>query len=278
MRSRSLTIGLALGVLVTSAASAGADEPTKAQCVTANETGASLRHDGKLRDARTQFLACVAKSCPGPVRDDCDEQLRAVEADLPSLTIHVAARGGAPTTVAVKIDGIPISEWGPNKPIFVEVGDHIVEGAADGYSPARVTVRATSKLHDTITLELEPHAPTAATHEIPAPPIADGSDLRRPAMYGLAGAGVVATVIGAYFGLHSKSLYDDTLAASCPRGIKECDSTGVRGIDHAHTEATVSTVAFVLAAGFIAGAAVLFATTPSANTALRRRYPGVWEW
>jgi hypothetical protein len=81
--------------------------------------------------------------------------------------------------------------------------------------------------------------------------------------YAVGGAGLAAIVVGAYFGLRSKSTYDEaTSQARCPGGLSNCDQAGVDGVDAARSEAAVSTVAFIAGGAFLAGGAALVLTAP----------------
>jgi hypothetical protein len=69
-------------LLVTRSAQADGTEPTKQECVAANEAAQDLRRAGKLHGAKQKLLVCMSNSCPKAVRDDCAQQLGEVEKAL----------------------------------------------------------------------------------------------------------------------------------------------------------------------------------------------------
>ena len=64
-------------------------DPTKDECVAANESAQALRKSGQLRIARAQLLTCVAKACPALIRDDCAERLTELNRAMPSIVFDV---------------------------------------------------------------------------------------------------------------------------------------------------------------------------------------------
>ena len=65
--------------------SARAVEPTKLECIAANDAAQDLRRTGKLREAREKLALCVSTACPGPVREDCAQRLTEVDGVMPSI-------------------------------------------------------------------------------------------------------------------------------------------------------------------------------------------------
>ena len=93
-------------LLVFSSQWALAKEPTKQECVLANESAQDLQRTGKLREARSKLVVCTASSCPGPVREDCVQRLADVDASTPTVVFDVVDRGGSRVDGArVRVDG-----------------------------------------------------------------------------------------------------------------------------------------------------------------------------
>jgi hypothetical protein len=80
---------------------------------------------------------------------------------------------------------------------------------------------------------------------------------QRIAAIALASTGAAALALGAYFGLHAKSTYDDAVATYCSGGLSACTQAGVDGVNSAHTQATVATLSFVAAVLVLGGALTL---------------------
>jgi len=83
-------LALALGCSgVLSGAAARAAEPTKDQCIDANEKAQGMRKSEKLHAAEQTLLICVSASCPGPVRDDCAQRLTELRSVIPTVVFVV---------------------------------------------------------------------------------------------------------------------------------------------------------------------------------------------
>ena len=114
---------------------ARAEDPTKEQCISANEDAQSLRAKNKLQAARAQLLVCVAKSCPTAIRDDCSERLNDIEIAVP--TVVFTEKGGDTDLSAVKVtmDGVVVATRLDGAALTVEPGEHAFEFTAEGYAP-----------------------------------------------------------------------------------------------------------------------------------------------
>src|SRR5262245_39484604 len=80
--SRSTIRLVCLGTLFVESVASGA-EPTKEECVAANETGQDLRLLGKFHEALKQFERCIVAACPAPLREDCVTRLAETERAFP---------------------------------------------------------------------------------------------------------------------------------------------------------------------------------------------------
>lgn len=266
-----------LGAIVGQCHSARADDLTKEQCIAANESAQELRHKRKLRAARTQLQICLARSCPGPVRDDCAERLKVLEQITPTVIFVVTDPGRQVVqTVGVTMDGARIADRLDGSPLFVDPGEHVFSFSADGFATVtkRLVVRETVKAQNEV-IRLRRDAPkeappTAPAQEeptlptrmaAPSEPRANEPD-RRTIAYAVGGAGVAAAFVGAALGVSAKLAYDDaTSSANCPRGPSACNAAGVDGVESAHAQATASTIAFVGAALLLGAGLVIWSTT-----------------
>ncbi|MBX3229070.1 MAG: PEGA domain-containing protein [Labilithrix sp.] len=115
--------------------SARAANPTKAQCISANEEGDALKKRGSLRAARASFLKCTNAACPRLVRDDCNLRVTELEAAIPTITF--TARDGAQDTTAVSVsmDGESLAKEVDGKPISVDPGEHTFTFVLAGSPP-----------------------------------------------------------------------------------------------------------------------------------------------
>ena len=123
-----------LCALAGSAVAARAEDPTKTQCVHANEGAQALRQDGKLRAARAQLLICLAQSCPGPVRDDCAERMTELERAAPTIVFEAKDRAGnALRGVHITMDDEQLADHLDGSALVVDPRQHLFWIVADGY-------------------------------------------------------------------------------------------------------------------------------------------------
>ncbi len=258
--ARVRTAVAAFAVLATLAASAQAHAaPTKQECIDSNESAQGLQHAGKPREARSKLLACVAESCPGPVRDDCRKRLADVERATPSIIFAVNDAGGAAlTAVRVSVDGAPVSDRVDGTPISVDPGEHTFRFEAAGLGAVEKTLvlrEAEKGRQETVVLGARAAAGT-------------GGVTQRTVGLIVGGAGVGIVIIGGVLALVAKSTYDGALRDHCGGNPAACDAAGVQGGASAHDQATAATVAFVVGAASLAAGAVLFITAPRSGVAI----------
>jgi hypothetical protein len=102
---RLLAVAFVMMGVVASSNVASAD-PTKQECVDANEAGQTLRQSGDLRAAHDEFAACLASSCPVPVRLDCADRLAEVDRTGRAVATAVgAARAQRVTGLVLAVVG-----------------------------------------------------------------------------------------------------------------------------------------------------------------------------
>jgi hypothetical protein len=258
-----------------------AAEPTKDECIDANETAQTLAHGKKLVAAKQRLLVCMSPGCPKPVRDDCGQRLTDVEAMTPTLVLEVKDDAEHDlSAVRVTMDAQPFVSKLDGTAIPLDPGEHQFVFEADGLKSEQRTlvVREGDKnRHERVVLVGAARAPGAT----PLPQVPEGaapqapSDGRTQRIAGLAlgGAGVVGVVVGSIFGLMSKATYDGTsnhcgAHIGLPLEPNKCDQQGYSDGQTAHNQATVSTVAFIVGPALLAGGAYLYFTAPKAEVAV----------
>jgi hypothetical protein len=90
-----------------------------------------------------------------------------------------------------------------------------------------------------------------------------GSSQRTLALVTL-GTGAVIVGVGSVLGIVAKTTYDAGIAR-CPSGPDSCDPHGVTLGKNAHTDAQLSTAAFITGGVLLAGGAALYLTVPKAS-------------
>ncbi len=264
----------------TASAAEPAKDPTKRECVVANETGQDLRQSGKLTEARSALAVCMAERCPRPVREDCAQRLSEIEAALPTLVFAAKDGDGRDlSAVRVTVDGKPLLEALDGTATAIDPGEYLFTFEADGLpsTATSIVVREGDK-NRRIQVVLGSSDAPLKEGAPPAPLTSSSStaDTSRPASSGLFGGstqrtvgfalgvgGVVGVVTGAIFGIVSKSTYDHALHSECAG--TSCSPSGAADGQTAIAEATVSTVAFIAGGALLVGGAVLYFTTPSGN-------------
>lgn len=275
-----------------------ATEPTKEQCMSANENAQTLRQASKLRAARAELLVCIRGTCPQAVRDDCAERLNDLERAIPTIVFAAKGPGDVDlTAVRVSMDGVVLTTTLDGSAIGVEPGQHTFELVTPGHPPVTRTLvvrEGVKGRHESVSFGPPPSraepprppqvlTPGAATPDEKAAQTA-GDDQRMMA-YVLAGGGLLGIGLGSYFGLRASSTYTDA-KARCPSGPTSCDAEGVRGGAQAHDQANVSTIAFIAGGALLAGGVIVYLTAPKAGavgiqptagpTGAGLRLGGVW--
>ena len=154
------------------AAPAFAVEPTKDECIDANEAAQSLGQTGKLIAEKQKLLVCVASSCPGPIRQDCGQRLADVEAKMPTLVLEAQDDGQHDlAAVRVTMDGRPLFDRLDGKALQVDPGEHHFVFEASGLSRAEKTIvvrEADKNRHERVVLVAPAGEPAATPRTAPA--------------------------------------------------------------------------------------------------------------
>jgi hypothetical protein len=262
-------VGRASLLLCATGGVAAAAEPTKDQCIDANETAQTLRKTAKLREAEQRLLVCVAPSCPGPVRDDCAQRLTEVRAAIPTIVFAVKDDADQDlTAVTVTMDGAALVDKLDGTALAVDPGEHHFAFEAEGRVKEEKTLllRESEKdRHERIVLVAAPAASLAPAPE--GAPLAAESpppkgQTQRIAGLAVGGAGGVAVVIGSVLGIVAKSTYDTAFGTCTGGNTKECTPQGVKDDMTAHSQAAVATGFFVAGAALLGGGAALYFTAP----------------
>ena len=245
VRSATLALGLALGL---APAHAAAQTPASdAACATAYTKGQDDRLAGRLYAARTAFLSCSAAICPAVVATDCQRWASEVEADLPTIRVHASdAAGHAIAGLSVAVDGTRLGPEQLARPLVLESGPHTLRFEAPGYAPLELerALRPTDR-EIAVNAVFVPPAPPEPARPAPA------SVRRVPtASWVLAGVGAVALGSSAYFGIRTKSRYDE-LKTSCAPNCSDDQADSVRHLALASDVALLTSLAAFGAAAWV---------------------------
>jgi hypothetical protein len=257
---------------------AQAAEPTKTQCIDANEAAQPLRKSGKLRAAEQRLLVCVRATCPAVVRDDCAQRLTEVRAAEPTIVFAVKDEAERDlTAVRVTMDAAELATKLDGTAITVDPGEHVFTFEAEG----RITESRTLMLNEgdkgrkERVVLVSPVVETATPAPPPRPPEPEPSAeappppgrTQRQVGIALGGVGLAGVVVSSVFGIAAKNLYDHAVNTECGPSVKfmsatECLPNGITDSNAAHNYATGSTVGFVVSGALLAAGATLYFMAP----------------
>jgi hypothetical protein len=264
-------------------------EPTKDECMDANELAQTLARAGKLRAARGHLLVCMASSCPGPVREDCASRLNEVQKALPTIVFEAKAPNGMDVVaVRVEMDGDRLVDRLDGTALTVDPGEHafafkvagkptvarrlvLVEGEKDRRE--RVIVGDSVPPSDRgprTQLPSSPPSPQASAWPQPLGPIHGTGISRETIALAVGGAGIVGLAVGSVFGLiasqnwtaSQKECHSPATPPNCPaheQAVTDQRSTVTNG--------AISTVGFIAGGALLAGGIALWLTAPSESKA-----------
>ena len=290
LRTACLVAAVAVAVLAP-LADARAAEPTKQQCIDANETAQTLRQSGKLAASRAQLLTCVTASCPEAIRNDCSQRLD--DLSLVQPTIVFEAKDGAGhdlSAVKVTMDGQPFADRLDGSALPVDPGARSFTFEVAGQPP----VTQTFVVHEGERARRErivigPSPATSAPPLAPAPPFAiptptpnpapqpqlaaaplaladtpqkPGSGQRTAALL-VGGVGVAGVVVGIVFGALASGSWSSSQSecgspTSCPNRAQ-----AITDHDSATSSAAISTVGLIAGGALLAGGVALWFTAPT---------------
>jgi hypothetical protein len=241
--------------LTTVLASPGAHaDPTKDECINANESAQTLRMAGKLRDARDNLTLCVSESCPEVLRRDCAERLNEVQKALPTVVFEIRTAGGDDlSAVRVQMDGAPLAAKLDGTATVVDPGPHAFTFQAAGFAAVAqpILVREGDKAR-IVSVVMRSNRPqrTSAT---------------RVLSFATLGVGVAGIAVGSVFGilaLDDKAWLDDNCKGHA------CQSSAQSHIRDLHTNAVASEIGFgVGVLGVVAGAVLFLVSRGSGEAA-----------
>jgi serine/threonine-protein kinase len=195
---------------------------------------------------------------------DWAEKARAKAAALaPTLSrLTVLVPHSVPGLI-VKRDGAFVASGAYGVPIPVDPGAHVVEATAPGRLGSKQTVQvAAGAAQEVITVPELDAAPTGSAAGNGSTEGRASGTTQRVLGATFAGVGIVGLAFGSIFGVKALNWKSDVAVAHCNPEFTACDPTGKAEIDKAHSDATISTVAFVVGAVALVGGTIVFFTAP----------------
>jgi hypothetical protein len=267
--------------------------PTPHDCVASSEEALSFRKQDKLGAAKARLLVCVDPSCPAEIREECARRLPEVTDAIPSVVFDVKdAAGNDMSAVRVSMDGAPLVDHIGAAAVSIDPGEHAFrfDGADASQSvEKRVVIRDGEKnRHLAVvfgpmatsaaaagpvvgTPAAEPTAaptatfpPSAARPPASEQPSAHSRSSQKTLALVAGGLGIVGIGVGSVFGILTFSTWSkakNECGTSCPP-----PSQAQSDKDTATSQATISTVGFVVGSVLVVGGVVLWFKAPSGAT------------
>jgi hypothetical protein len=235
---------------------------------------------GRTASAWAEYREAIplARAAGSKARLDlATERAQALQERLSTLTIRAMAGDDDGVHLEVRRDGVALQAAELGSPIPVDPGEHVVEASAPGKQPwsakvqvagdaAKVSVEIPKLQAAGAPAQPATSAPTPVVTTTPdnSPPPSDKPSGSAQRTTGLAfgGIGVVGVGLGAFFGLQASSKWSDA-KGKCTDYPYGCGAEGADLRSSAHSQATVSTVAFVAGGALLATGVVLYFTAPS---------------
>ncbi len=243
--------------------------------------------NGQSASAWAMYLEVVPLARTGGHPDWADRaksRATALEPTLSRLTIVVPPKSDVPG-LEIERDGVKVDRAAWGSPIPVDPGAHPVVATAPRKQQWSTTVAVApngARAEVTVpALQVEQGDSGQGAGVVVPPHVGgerdrnlvivdtgagggEGSSQRTIGLV-VAGIGAVGVGIGGLFGLLAKSSYDD--ARTHCSADNRCSAEGVSGVDKAHNQATLSTIAMGVGAAALAGGLIVYFTAPSAKTA-----------
>jgi hypothetical protein len=212
---------------------------------------------GKIASAWGEFRDSIseARRQNRPDREQlASERVKALEPELPFLTIKVPTEVRAVSGLEITRNGIPLQAAAWDTDLPVDPGKVEVVESAPGYKPKTLFVNLVNKQHATLKVEPLELAPIVR----PPPPF---WTTRREIGVILFGAGLVSAGVGTYFGIQAinDKKTSDQGCQNDPAGNPRCTGPGANAMSNAQTEAWISDITIGVGAAAAITGVVLFA-------------------
>jgi hypothetical protein len=242
---------------------------------------------GKLVDAQHHWLEArdrAAAEGQEAIRQEAERRLGALEPRMPRLTLRLA--DGAPADAKVLRDGVEVARVSLGMEVAVDPGRHELAVRANGHQDKVEVVTLEEKDKKDLTLDAgapataapvgpspsppalsaggtgSPGGPSGPSGERAAAPESKGMGTQRILALASAGIGVAGLGAGSVMGVLALSKWNGAKTGCSSDGT--CSTTVLPDAQTARSDATASTVLFVVGAVALAAGAALWFTSPSA--------------
>jgi len=231
-------------------------------------------HLGKTATAFALFeeVARIARAA-GKFERERSAKERAAALAPKLARVHLDVKATAPG-LEVRIDDQPVAKSAWSEAFPIDPGPHRVTASAPSHAPFEATIAANASALSEVSV---PELVDTTVHEAPAPVVVAPSSTQKTLALVAGGIGVAGIAVGAVSGIIAVSKRSSA-QSECPSDVFafRCPTeSGAAAWNSATTAGNVSTVAFIAGGVFVAGAAVLWFTAPSARTRVGMSPSGV---
>lgn len=188
-------------------------------------------------DALEQFLGESRDPSEASRRATAGREIESLSKQVGTLTLRVS-----PSGAEVQVDDKSYGPGRQTRPIHVAAGSHQLSATLAGHQRWSRGVQLARGQTLAIDIRLDP--------------LVRPSQTLRTLSYLIGGAGVIATVVGAYFGVRAKAKLDDSNRDCSAQSF--CHAPGKADRNAAISAANISTAAFIVGGVGIAGGVTLF--------------------
>jgi hypothetical protein len=198
--------------------------------------------EGKTGSAYVAFKDALAQATARGQSQRVDAIQRELN-DLEPRLSQVTLDWGSANADSVKVDGRLVDPSAARAALPLDPGSHSFEFLAPGKKPQTVAVTlAAGPSSQTGPVPTLADASSERVDKSSGPPPPSSTNTGRTIGFAVGGAGIVALAVGAGFGVAAASKKSDA-DASC-QGRYGCPREGYDANNAAHTDATISTIAF----------------------------------
>jgi hypothetical protein len=225
-------------------------------CRAAFSAGPELAKNGHLVAASSQLTLCAAEPCPASMRAMCAEDLRRLEARMPSVVFAAKNAAGEDLVHVRVVEGEHVvAESLDGRSVAVDPGSHTFRFEAEsGAAVVQALVREGERARE-IVAQLRAPEPSLAATERTTAPRAEGARPVPWTAFVTGGLTLAATASAGYFG--ARGVSDRADLAACKGS---CDHASVQ---RARTDFVAADVSLAVAATALVLTVVLYVTRPT---------------
>jgi hypothetical protein len=179
MHLRNIAICVAVALCLSRSPTAWAQDVTKSGCADASEEAQQHRVANHVKEAAADLIRCTQPTCPSIIKQFCEQMLREVRAQLPSIVLVARdARGNDVLDARVALDGAWLPDLRRGTAVDLDPGEQVVRFEHPGSAPVEMHIVAHEGEKDRVILAtFADNPPAPATSAAPATSVAPATPL-----------------------------------------------------------------------------------------------------